>query len=394
MKVRGSTREWLARTVPLLLVFSSVLVSAADAVTPAQFTPDSQTKDLHSKITNVDYRLTVFLPRGYDKSSARYPVLYLMDGNWLAPFAEIVRHRLTLINQDIPGLILVGVDYPDKTGRGLDYATVGKADWVVPPERGVAHFMEVMRKEIIPYIDTTYRTDPSDRGIGGHSLGGLASTYALYHASDLFNKFWLSSPSLPWNHEAAMVFPAEYAVTHKDLKARVYADAGEIEAAEMHTTLTQLRDRTVAQHYPGLSWHLQIEAGHTHATTPIIALPGAMLYLYGRPVVAVDPKRLAELAGQYRRPDGNIVTLTADGHRLLISGVGGVAGPSPEPEAIVMTAQSPDQFYVNFIGVEARFPPGETHPTRMNLTYPDEGKEQPVQVIAERVDAAESKRPH
>jgi uncharacterized protein len=386
-------RKWLNPAWVIVLVLAGV-ATVAHAALPATVLAQPRTKDLYSQITHADYRLTIILPRDYDKSSARYPVLYLMDGNWLAPFAQVVGYRLTVMNRDIPGLILVGVDYPGASGRSLDYATVGTAQWTVPADRGVDNFMKVLRNEVIPYVDATYRTDPTDRGIGGHSLGGLASTYALYHASDLFKRFWLSSPSLSWDHQAAMAFPAAYAANHKDLEARVYADVGEIEAAEMRTLIMQLRDRTLALGYPGLSWQLQVENGHTHATVPIVALPDALLYLYGRPVVAVDLKRLAALVGHYRRPDGRIVTLTTDGHRLLISGVGGVSDPSPEPENIPMTAQSPDRFYINFIGCEIVFPAGQARPTKMDLTYRTEDKNQPAQVVAERLGVADPVRKH
>jgi predicted alpha/beta superfamily hydrolase len=55
--------------------------------------------------------------------------------------------------------------------------------------------VSVLRDEIIPLVERSYRiTD--DRGIMGHSLGGLFAAYALFEAPDLFRRYGILSPSL------------------------------------------------------------------------------------------------------------------------------------------------------------------------------------------------------
>jgi hypothetical protein len=41
---------------------------------------------------------------------------------------------------------------------------------------GVSRFLE---HEVIPFVDRTYRTIPSDRGLLGHSYGGLFAIYVI-----------------------------------------------------------------------------------------------------------------------------------------------------------------------------------------------------------------------
>lgn len=374
---QGGTRARWLQGAMLACLLAPVVAAARPAASPAPpteqgrppaaYAAPGELHDFRSKINNVDYRLTILLPPDYDENPGPHPVLYLLDGNWLAPFAGVVRHRLMLINYDIPGLIIVGVDYPGKTGRGEDYALLKGSPWPVPSERGIANFMKVMRDEVIPYIDATYRTDPKDRGIGGHSLGGFASTYALFHDTDLFRRYWLSSPSLPLNNAEALGYPAAYAATHKDMDVRVYSDVGEIEAREMRDLLTAVRVDTEKRGFAHLKWRQKTFMDQAHGATPLFALPEALLYLYGRNVVAVDARRLSALTGRYKLADGRTLVVESDGKRLLISGMH-EPGTTGAPEQIALTAESPESFYANFLGYALRFPVGQTRPSRVTFT--------------------------
>ena len=58
----------------------------------------------------------------------------------------------------------------------------------MPSGGGIAHFIQFMKNELIPYIETHYRTDPY-RIFSGHSLGGLCVLYAFIHEPELFNAY-------------------------------------------------------------------------------------------------------------------------------------------------------------------------------------------------------------
>jgi len=47
--------------------------------------------------------------------------------------------------------------------------------------------LNVLRNEIIPFIDKKYKTT-TDCGISGQSFGGLFAGYCLFSAPDLFNR--------------------------------------------------------------------------------------------------------------------------------------------------------------------------------------------------------------
>jgi predicted alpha/beta superfamily hydrolase len=60
--------------------------------------------------------------------------------------------------------------------------------------------LDCIKTEIIPFIDKSYKTN-SDRGIAGHSLGGLFTAYCLVNSDGYFTRFGISSPTLTWDNE-------------------------------------------------------------------------------------------------------------------------------------------------------------------------------------------------
>lgn len=52
---------------------------------------------------------------------------------------------------------------------------------------------------LIPFVDRTWRTMPTDRALLGHSYGGLFAIYALEQRPALFQRTVAASPSLEWD---------------------------------------------------------------------------------------------------------------------------------------------------------------------------------------------------
>ena len=61
---------------------------------------------------------------------------------------------------------------------------------------GAPAFLDFLEHELIPFIDHTYRTNPSDRGLLGHSMGGEFALYALEQRPGLFQRIVAASPAL------------------------------------------------------------------------------------------------------------------------------------------------------------------------------------------------------
>ena len=128
-----------------------------------------------------DFR--VYLPPCYDeKTDQRYPVLYLLHGQTYTDDQWI---RL--------GAVRV-IDALIKSGASVPFIIVFPDDhyWNLPPGPG---FGERLVEELVPYIDSTYRTlpDRNHRAIGGMSRGaGWALRLGLTRW-DLFGTIGLHS---------------------------------------------------------------------------------------------------------------------------------------------------------------------------------------------------------
>jgi predicted alpha/beta superfamily hydrolase len=63
---------------------------------------------------------------------------------------------------------------------------------------GAEKFLRFIEMEVIPFVNTNYRTEPY-RIIAGHSLAGLFVIYALVERPDVFNSYIAASPNLHWD---------------------------------------------------------------------------------------------------------------------------------------------------------------------------------------------------
>ncbi len=320
---------------------------------------DSQTWSLRSEINGVEYQLFVFLPKGYQTSSQRYPVLYLTDGNSNWPIAYPAAERLTS-GGEVPPFILVSIGYVGASQRAVDYPTVAESYWSVPEGRGAPVFLRVLTEEVIPFVDRTFRTDTTDRGLGGHSLGGLFALYVLVTSPETFQRYWISSPSLAWDSGVMFRLEESYARGRKDIHAKVFADIGDFEAGNFISDLRRMESAFASRGYPRLRWNTDIEHDVTHAGVPLAAFGKAVNFLYGREIVSLPPARLAELAGTYRLPDKTTFRLVSDGGDLYLHDWRSKdLEIRPAIDHLRLLAESPQSLYSRYVGLNFSVPTEE-----------------------------------
>ena len=122
----------------------------------------------HSKSLDSTRRLTVYTPPGYDKNRAtRYPVLYLFHG---ANADENAWYRLGRANLILDNLLA--------SGKAQSFIVVMPFGYGVAPggpqADNTARFGKDLLEDVIPYIESTYRTlaNRDNRAIVGLSMGG------------------------------------------------------------------------------------------------------------------------------------------------------------------------------------------------------------------------------
>jgi predicted alpha/beta superfamily hydrolase len=196
-----------------------------------------------SKILGNQRDVLVYLPRGYRRlSRRRYPVLYLHDGQNVfdaaTSFAGVewgvdeTAERLIKENLIEP-LIIVAV--PNMGEQRVDeYApTRGVIDAKAKRKKrskGLARkYGYFLINELKPFIDRKYRTNPGAEftGLGGSSLGGLATLAIGILYPQSFSRLMVMSPSIWWDDFA--VYRLVDAIERKP-PLKIWLDTGTAEA--------------------------------------------------------------------------------------------------------------------------------------------------------------------
>jgi len=166
-------------------------------------------------LTTASRQVRVYLPPGYAAGTARYPVLYMHDGQNLftpGPFGDWRMDEVVdslIAARAIAPLMVVGVD--NGPGRWSEYgpwANPHMLDWVdiarsAPVEGGLGPaYVDFLVGTVKPAVDARYRTMPdrAHTGIGGSSMGGLISLYAGLARPDVFSRV-LAMSSAVWQAE-------------------------------------------------------------------------------------------------------------------------------------------------------------------------------------------------
>ena len=184
-----------------------------------------------SRYLSTPRDIVVYLPPGYADSGRRHPVLYLQDGqNLFDPStafagqdwrADITADGL-ICSGAIEPVILVGI-YNTGVRRISEYTPTrdprrrkgGKAD----------RYALMLARELKPFIDREYRTNraAAHTGVGGSSLGGLASLEAGLLYPRVFGKLAVLSPSVWWDERSILSMVRS---SNAARRPRIWLDAG------------------------------------------------------------------------------------------------------------------------------------------------------------------------
>ena len=223
------------------VVGSSNVIRAGGAV------GDLRLHEFHSRVFRNTRFLRVWLPPGYEdaeNSQRYYPVLYLNDGQNLFEAAvsfggvewQVDETAERLIREGaVPPMIVVGLDNAGKD-RLREYMPHRSMNPVILRAQG-RRYPDFLMKEVMPFIEQTYRvaTSPENTGLGGSSLGALIALYTVMARPGVFGRLLLESPSL-WASNRQAIKDSR---TIRIWPERIYLGVGTAEAGSPE------RDRTV-----------------------------------------------------------------------------------------------------------------------------------------------------
>ena len=178
---------------------------------------------IKSAILKKDKKFAIYLPKGYESSQRKYPVLYLLHGgqgnqtNWIQK-GEMQRIADKEIDQGnaAPMIIIM----PD-----------GETTYYMNNVDGKYQFEDFFFKELIPYIEKTYRcrTEKQYRAIAGLSMGGFGSLLYSMHHPEFFSACAAMSAAV-WTDEEIKGMP------HKEYLRRFGTSMGELKEGDNRIT--------------------------------------------------------------------------------------------------------------------------------------------------------------
>jgi uncharacterized protein len=234
----------------LLSTFISVFTYAQEATNKLESTFEKHIKTLSSTILNEQRTVTVQLPKSYHlKLDKKYPVIYRLDGAENLPLMTEVLQRLHGANA-APEVIIVAIE---NTDRLKDFYHTENTDPRGPVGLGggASKFLEFIEDELIPFVNSKYRTHDF-KIIAGASAGGAFALYALQTKPELFQAHMAYSPAVWWDYGASAKTTKAFLSRTKSLNNFVYMNIGE-ESGFMREIYDDMNQFMLSQKPEGLT---------------------------------------------------------------------------------------------------------------------------------------------
>jgi predicted alpha/beta superfamily hydrolase len=279
-------------TIYSMLLLACIYVSTA--IVSAQTKTD--THKILSAYNKKEYQLKVLLPENYSANDTlRYPILYVLDGDYSTNLFQSTLHLFSLAPelQDVIIVTIDGVnrsheqwlasryyDYTPSSDPQADTAIARFMKTPIVPSGGADAFLQTLEKQILPWVEQHYKTN-ADKGLYGHSLGGLFAAHCLLQKPNLFRKYSINSPSLWWRQgEMAKQFAAT-ATANAAIDARVFLSAGKLEGNFMIAPIDAF-EKVINTNFPGIKMNYKIFEDETHVSVVPVTCTRTLKTLYPR----------------------------------------------------------------------------------------------------------------
>ena len=241
-----------------------------------------ETRDhfIDSDETGRGYHVFVGLPTGYaETADRRYPTVYILDGGELYPMLRAYYNYLRF-GEEIPDLILVAISYGTGDWRnGNDRSH----DFTAPADDrdfwgGAADFQRFVGEELIPFVESEYRTRSDRRIVFGQSLGGQFVLHAAQTDPALFWGYIASNPALHRNLPFFLE-PRDNWRGNGD-KSKLFVGSGSLDDERFREPALQWMSHWRSVEHP--PWELETVTldGHSHFSAPPAAFRQGLVWLF------------------------------------------------------------------------------------------------------------------
>ncbi|RLD28521.1 MAG: esterase [Bacteroidetes bacterium] len=210
--------------------------------------------------------IKIQLPRNYDENTDQfYPLFIVFDGDYMF---EAVAGNVDYYSywEDMPEAIVVGINQGDTRDADNHYSEQND----LPVETG-ANFFEFISMELLPYIESNYRTTNFKIAVGHGETANFINYYML-KPKPLFQAFIVISPSLaPSMNDYISQRLQQYETKLFYYLATASNDIKYIkkDTKTLNNTITSIDNKNILYNFDSFE-------GATHYSAPAHAIPKAL----------------------------------------------------------------------------------------------------------------------
>ncbi len=246
--------------------------------------PRARQYDLTSKINGRTYRVFVSTPFGA-KPGERYPVLYVIDGNWYFAPASVNATESAGAGEIDPAII-VGVGYPtednDLVGRRRAFELTPWSPAGAPAGQygGGDAMLRVLEEEIRPFVSARYPVDPARQILYGKSFGGLLVLRSLLTNPGAYSTYIAASPAIGFDSRAILRDVPAFAARVKagPFKMRLLITAA---GNEQYQGALELADKLAARDPKKLRVEQAVIRDEGHVSVSLASVGRALTFALG-----------------------------------------------------------------------------------------------------------------
>ena len=215
-------------------------------------------------------KLWVYMPPDYERMpNNEFPLLILFDGQWMVGALQVAAMVDALIkhNRIEPLVIAMLQSAPGQADRNAEYISNDK------------HYASMLT-ELLPLLQTQYRVNPVELGVGGADMGAIAAAHMALKNPAVFRHLIMISPPLGKGADQdALSAYVERFKTTRHLPARIFQSVGRYEA--MARFVRPMREMATAMESRSDVAYQCVELGSGHGLVAFKSiLPEALAHAF------------------------------------------------------------------------------------------------------------------
>lgn len=239
---------------------------------------------IKSKVLDEERKIIVHLPKGYDATSIdAYSVIYMLDGGNYDMLMAKVADSLFAANK-MSKVIVVGIE---NIRRGYDftppYEKYGRGD--IRKNGNGDKFINFIKKELIPVVNQKFKTN-NHKTLVGHSWGGAFATYLLSKSPELFDGFFIFSPTFLYRstiEESTRRLRTDLNSKFNEnikLPKFIYISLGENEQERFKNSAQYFATYLKINIHSSIEFKFEVSENADHMKNPVISIPRALTHFW------------------------------------------------------------------------------------------------------------------